>query len=51
MISVAKLKMSVEELRQIPYVSVKLHDFIRRFGSRLESNYEEWREALEEASS
>lgn len=50
MISVAILKMSIEELRQIPYMSVPLNNFIRKFGSRLESNYEEWREALEEAS-
>ena len=50
MVPVAILKMTIDELKQLPIIKVPLHNFIRRFGSRLEGNYKEWCEALEEAS-
>lgn len=45
-IPVCSCDVNAEDLRQFPYEEVNLAHFIRRFGHRLECNFNEWNRAL-----
>jgi len=49
MFPIAELTFTVEEVRALPTEEVNLEDFVRRFGARLENNYDNNRTHLEAA--